>query len=136
MDRNDETARLCVKRTQNLLPLKSVPASTLALHDITIHVESGYYTVLLPLVEPQSDMRLLYWGADTIEEVTTFIRLLQGGKLKTLKVEAYTEELRRDIEKPLSEDELHVCSTDRIKAFLQPCKDCIIVEWVFDGRID
>jgi hypothetical protein len=66
MDRNDETSRLCAERTQNLLPLKSVPTSTLALHDITIHVESGYYTVLLPLVESQRDMRSLYWGADTM----------------------------------------------------------------------
>jgi hypothetical protein len=135
-DEKEESARLCAEKTLKLLPLRSVPTSALALHDITVHVEAGYYTVLLPLLEPQGEIRLIYWGADTIEEVTTFIRLMQGRKIKALKVEGYSEELRRDTARPLSEEDLHVCSADTIKNFLQPCKDCVIVEWVFDGQID
>ena len=135
-DEQEESARLCAEKTLKFLPLRSVPTSALALHDITVHVEAGYYTVLLPLLEPQGDMRLLYWGADTIEEVTTFVRLMQEKKIKALKVEGYSEELRRDMARPLSEEELHVCSADTIKNFLQPCKECVIVEWVFDGQID
>lgn len=135
-DEKDESARLCAEKTVKFFPLQSVPTSALALHDITVHVEAGYYTVLLPLLEPQGDMRLLYWGADTIEEVTTFVRLMQGKKIKALKAEGYSEELRRDMARPLSEEELHICSAEMIKNFLQPCKDCVIVEWVFDGQID
>jgi len=131
-----ELSRLCADKMRTQLPLSSVPTSNLALNDITVHVEAGYYTVVLPLLNPQGNMHLLYWGADTIEEVTTFIRLMQTKKIKALKAEAYSEELRRDIAKPLSEEELRVCSTDTITNFLQPCKQCIIVEWVFDGLID
>ena len=132
----DEKLRLCADKALAQLPLRSVATSTLALDELAVHVENGYYTVLLPLLETQGDMRLLYWGADTIEEVMTFSRLVQSRKIKALKVEAYLEEFRRDIATPVSEEELQVCSADTIKNFLQPCKNCVIVEWVFEGRVD
>jgi hypothetical protein len=136
IDGQQELERLCAEKTVALLPLASVPISLLALGQITIHIESGYYTVLLPLSKPQSDMRSLYWGADTIEEAVTFMRLLHGGKIKTLNVEAYSDEFRRDAVQGPNEADLRSCSADTIKGFLKPCKDCFIVEWVFDGRIE
>jgi hypothetical protein len=135
-DGQQELSRLCAEKTLKFLPLASVSTSALSLGQITLHIESGYYTVLLPVSPPQSDMRSLYWGADTIEEATTFIRLLQGGKIKTLKVEAFSEEFRAVGDTRVSTDDLRACAVDAVKPFLKPCQDCFIVEWVFDGRLD
>lgn len=131
-----EVERLCVEKMVKVLPLTSVPVSRLATGQLTVHIESGYYTVLLPLSQPQGDVRSLYWGADTIEEALTFIRLLQGGKIAQLRVEAYADELRRDADPRPGEAELRACSVERIKEFLTPCKDCFVVEWVFEGHIE
>ena len=55
-----ELSRLCADKMRTQLPLSSVPTSNLALNDITVHVEAGYYTVVLPLLNPQGNMHLLY----------------------------------------------------------------------------
>jgi hypothetical protein len=133
---NEEQSRLCAEQTLRQLPLQSIQTSTLKLHNIRLHVDSGYYTVLLPLLEPQGDMQVLYWGADTMEEVTTFIRLVQGHKIKALNVKAYSDELRRDALTPLSKDELQICSVETIKNLLRPCRHCEIIEWEFEGPLD
>ena len=58
--------------------------------------------------------------------MTTFIRLMQTKKIKALKAEAYSEELRRDIAKPLSEEELRVCSTDTITNFSSRASNALL----------
>jgi len=78
----------------------------------------------------------LYWGADTIEETLTFMRLLEGGKITALKVEPYAEEFRQDGNMKPTGTDFHDCPADRMKDLLKPCMDCFIVEWVFGTLVD
>ena len=90
--------------------------------------------MLLPVIQPQSKMKTLYWGADTLDEVMTFVQLLQEGRLLAVKAEAYSSELRAEERKKVTNVELRSCARDQIKDLLEFCKECQIVEWVFKGR--
>ncbi len=129
-----ELERLCAEKIGTTQPLVTLPVSALTLREITVHVERGYYTVLLPLKQPRGKMRQLYWGADTLEEITTFIELLQESKLAAVRAEAYAFELRKGGRGGLFEAELNDCDPERIRTLLNACEECEILEWVFRGR--
>jgi len=136
LDGRNELERLCAEKVIKTLPLTSVPITALALHEITVHTEAGRYTVLLPLKAPQGEIRSLYWGADSIEETLTFMRLVEGGKITALKVEAYAEEFRQGVDTKSIGTDFHECPADKLKDILKPCKDCLVVEWVFGSLVD
>lgn len=128
-----EEERLCAEKTAQTLPLTEVAVGSLSLGQITLHTEGGYYTVMLPLRQPKK-MKSLYWGADTLEEVTTFIKLLQEGKLLSVKANAFAAGFRKETK--LTGADLNACARDQMKDLLEPCQDCEIVEWVFKGRAE
>ena len=136
LDGENEVARLCAEKTIKTLPLTTVQTNTLSLTEISVHTEAGRYTVLLPLKKPQGEIKSLYWGADSIEETLTFMRLLEGGKITALKVEPFAEEFRQDNEAKPSQADFRDCPIDTMKGLLKACKDCFIVEWVFGSLID
>lgn len=129
-----ERERLCAEKIGLTLPLITLPVGSLTLREITVHVERGYYTVLLPLKQPRGKMRQLYWGADSLEEITTFIELLQESKLAAVRAEAYAFELRKGGRGGLSEAEVNDCDPERVRTLLNACEECEILEWVFRGR--
>ena len=136
LDGRNELERLCAEKIIKTLPLTTVPVNSLSLREITVHTEAGRYTVLLPLKTPQGEIRSLYWGADSIEETLTFMRLVEGGKITALKVEAYAEEFRPGVDTKSVGTDFHECPADKLKDILKPCKDCFIVEWVFGSLVD
>ena len=134
MEGSKELERLCAEKVAMTVPLTSVPVADLAVGQITLHTEAGYYTVLLPVTQPQSKMKTLYWGADTLDEVMTFVQLLHEGRLLAVKAEAYAFEFRAEEGKKLTNADLRSCARDQVKDLLEFCKECQIVEWVFKGR--
>jgi len=134
MEGSKELERLCAEKVAMTIPLIAVPIADLAVGQITLHTEAGYYTVLLPVTLPQSKMKTLYWGADTLDEVMTFVQLLQDGRLLAVKAEAYSFEFRAEEGKRLTSADLRSCGRDQVKDLLEFCKECLIVEWVFKGR--
>ena len=135
LDGQTELERLCAEKTIKTLPLATVQTNALSLREISVHTEAGRYTVLLPLKQPQGEIRSLYWGADSIEETLTFMRLLEGEKITALKIETYAEEFRQDSDAPPTQKDYRDCPVDTMKGFLKPCKDCFIVEWVFGSSL-
>lgn len=134
-EQEEEIGRLCALKTIRTLPLVSVQAAKLSVHRVTLHLESGYYTAQVPLLQAEDAMTALYWSARSLDEAMTFIRLLQGGTVKVLRVESHTPELRADAQPKPSDEDLRSCQTARIQNLLKKCTECRIKELVFDGRL-
>lgn len=137
LEGEEETARLCAEKLITSLPLTAIPSTDLLLDEIALHTESGYYTVRVPLIHPKNHIERVLWDADTIEEVTTFIRLLQGGKIKLLKVKGFDDAFLPDVKTRAPAADLRTCTGDGLTEALLPCRDCRVIEWVFGkGVID
>ncbi len=131
MEGEEEVARLCAEKIISGLPLTAIPASDLLLDEIALHSEAGYYTVRVPLIRPKNHIERVRWDADTIEEVTTFIRLLQSGKIKIVKVKAFSGEFVPEAKQKGPAADLEACTGEGLKDLLAPCRDCEVIEWIF-----
>jgi hypothetical protein len=131
LEGEEEVARLCAEKLQSGLPLTAIPASDLLLDEIALHTESGYYTVRVPLIHAKGRIERLLWDADTIEEVTTFIRFLQNGKIKLVKVKGFDDAFLPDVKARVPTADLRTCTGEGLTEALAPCRECRVIEWVF-----
>ncbi|MBM4124192.1 MAG: hypothetical protein FJ246_04450 [Nitrospira sp.] len=129
----EELERLCAFKAIRTVPLLSIHTAGLSVHQVTLHIEAGYYTAQVPLLHSQGAMTALYWSTRSLDEARQFIRLLQSGTVKVLRVEPHTPEFRPDAQPKLSDEELRSCSAPRIQSMLMKCAECRIRELVFDG---
>lgn len=131
LEGEEEVARLCAEKLMSGLPLTAVASSDLLLDEIALHTESGYYTVRVPLIRPKGRIERVLWDADTIEEVTTFIRFLQSGKIKLVKVKAFDDTFLPDVKERAPAADIRTCTGEGLAEALAPCRECRVIEWVF-----
>ncbi|MDP3090566.1 MAG: hypothetical protein Q8N04_07815 [Nitrospira sp.] len=135
LEERDELDESCATKIIQAVPFVSVPVSQLSLDDVTLHVETGFFTLSVPLHTAQGSMERVYIGARTLDAAATYMRFLQGGTLRAVKVEPYALTFHPDASK-LPEEVQRACVHEQLKEFLERCTHCRIRELVFRGKVE
>lgn len=133
LDEEDlESADFCAMRVLRGTPLITIPMSALATDQVVLHVETGYYTVMVPLKKPRGPIEAVFVGANNLEDASIVLRFFDSPKLNAVRVLTHKAEFRPEA-RP-TDAERQECEAAQLKDRLANCAHCRVREFLFGTR--
>jgi hypothetical protein len=119
----------CSKQIEAMFPLITVETNTLGLDRAKLRQRE--HAVVIPLKEPQGDVRAVRWIAKDNEDAIEFLRILRAGKVGAANVTPFENSpFEMYVAQGVSRDSVKDCQRDRILELFGKCSECEVVEWL------